>query len=72
MCNITINCCSNNSEEQSKKIIIPFGEELIFKTTADGNQEELEEGDYVFKIINGQVESGFYKGGDKEDANNYN
>lgn len=68
---ITVNlqCC--NSNEEKKSLFIPQGQELVFKTLEDQN-DELVEGDYVIKNISGEIVSGFYMGGDKEEANNYN
>lgn len=69
---ITIKCDCSECNEQAKSLIIPQGNELIFKTAIDGNNEELETGDYVIKNINGAIVSGFFQGPDKDDANNYN
>lgn len=73
MCKVTVECCNSQSnEEQVKSLIIPQGKELIFKTATDGDNEQLEPGDYVIKNIAGTIVSGFFQGPDKEDPNNYN
>ena len=68
---ITIKCNCEGCQEEKNSVFIAQGQELVFKTSIEGDNTKLEERDYVLKNINGQLVSGFFLGGDKEDSNNY-
>jgi hypothetical protein len=54
-----------------QNLIIPFGKVLVCKTSAEGNQEIKEPGDYCFGVVGNTVINGNWTGGDESLAESY-